>query len=710
MKNPLVSLEQWSASHASVLFFIWSLWLTFPHFVFGPWSHVSGHDESSMVLPAKLTFSQPHLSSRLGYWRPQWVAGVDRSAAPYTTDLDSLLFIMLPGWLAYGLIKWLQAFIAGYFGFRLLRDSLGIGALPSLYVGIAFSTSGYGLSDGLGLSGLPFILWTMSLVHAQRKFQSYLCSIGLGFFLALNSVYFLSMFLLPVIFFWVLFVEARTNSRVWVALILFTGAWFLGEMPTMVANFMNVSLSHKADWDQTTPSHWQKRLSQTSSFLWTYSISLGFALIGLIASRGRDRRLVSLLGGLFFFLSLVPASYLFQVMARNHLGFLSGFQLSRIILPLRFLAFVSGGIGIHLVASQWSVPLVKWTPYRISLKKVLLTGAIGLVVVQSLIMKRETVIKMLQGYGYSVLYMQPELQQFANSRRNLPPFRVATVCNIPAFAWAYGLETVDGYLNLYSKRYQKYWGQVITRVTESHRALYDEFHLWGNRAYLFTPPGACVSREGFRFKDYYDLELLSLANVRFIISTRPLRDGSLALLPSNMRDEQLKWIMEKNRNALDKIRSVVEGKYQGIPLYIYENQEALPRFFLVNHVEIFDNPNQVLVALRHATHNDLRSKAYLARADVSGLPLELLGGKGGKVALVAYSSDQIILDVTTESAAILIVTNNYSPYWRGVVNRIPVKIFPVDHTFQGVYLDPGQHAIVLKYAPPYSGLFLGLTH
>jgi len=73
--------------------------------------------------------------------------------------------------------------------------------------------------------------------------------------------------------------------------------------------------------------------------------------------------------------------------------------------------------------------------------------------------------------------------------------------------------------------------------------------------YLFAPTGGFQNSPTVRFKDFYRLELLSLANVRYIISTRPLEDERLSLLPSSLRDRQLKWVAQsKSQRFLSMLR------------------------------------------------------------------------------------------------------------------------------------------------------------
>ena len=66
------------------------------------------------------------------------------------------------------------------------------------------------------------------------------------------------------------------------------------------------------------------------------------------------------------------------------------------------------------------------------------------------------------GANFATLYQNPQLIELAKKIKSEPPCRVATVFSPsdptlhPGFMWAYGIETVDGYANLYPKRYQDF--------------------------------------------------------------------------------------------------------------------------------------------------------------------------------------------------------------------------------------------------------------
>jgi hypothetical protein len=393
-----------------------------------------------------------------------------------------------------------------------------------------------------------------------------------------------------------------------------------------------------------------------------------------------------------------------QINFHEQLGFLSGFDFSRLFRPLPFLITMVGAVGLHLAARKWTAaPGQHTSSLRAPALLILaVVRAMGLLAWQSFDVKLQTFKGAIAGECFVCLYGHPDLGHLVESNKGLPPFRIATVATArqrPAYAWTYGLETADGYINLYPQRYKQFWEQVVSPLTASDEAVYNSLHYWGSQTYLFSPSGGFPEDEKVSFQGYYDLELLSLANVKYIISALPIQDDNLALLPPKVDNKESgKQNQRRLASPLDRLR----GQRARRPLYIYENQRVLPRFFLARHSRLFDEPSQALAALGRASYSDLGSIAYITQGDAEGLAVGQLGGLGGTVSLRNYSSSRITLDVRAYSSAILVVANTYSPYWKVWIDHIQTRVFPVNHTFQGVYVDAGQHEITLEYAPPYA--------
>lgn len=73
----------------------------------------------------------------------------------------------------------------------------------------------------------------------------------------------------------------------------------------------------------------------------------------------------------------------------------------------------------------------------------------------------------------------------------------------------------------------------------------------------------------------------------------------------------------------------------------------------------------------------------------------------GAIETVLYSPDLIRLDVTSETAAALVVGNTFSPYWHAYVNGGEVSLVPAYGVFWAVPLQSGRQDVEFRYEPPY---------
>ena len=711
----LAWLEHILRRRSGTVFVLWAVWLSLEYVALGPFSYVRIPENADINLPARLSVAREVAHHTLGYWTPQRAGGSDRLSQLMGCGIDVLAFLYLPGWLAYGLVIFAQRFVASYFSFRLARDQLELGLLPSLYVGLAYSlyshevfggfADTFTLYDGLALPGLPLILWLLGRLNERKMLAGMAIAAGAGVFLALSSGFPIAVFLFPLVVIWFAIIRPAPNRSIWLYISSFLGGWIVGSSPYLWATYVNAAGSHRAQWDVT---HLRGRL--VSEGITTFrvardnALALALTVLGLIATRGRARLLLMLFATMLACVAFLPVHLLALKMLAGHLGFLAGFTFDRVFLLLPFLASVAGGVALEHIGRGWTIateddlgaPVLRF-------QTLLACTALCLVVWQSVLLKQETGWEMKEGSNYASIFERPDLIELRRATANDAPFRVVSAGDYPDYVWAYGLESADGYVPLYAKRYQEFWEKVIDPVLSTRPWLRDSGY--GNAIYLFTPetrlaPSLSLPAQApIRFDRNYNLKLLSLANVRFVVSPVELETTTLKLLGSQFRGTQLGLV---TNSRFHTFLGLFRGYPPGPPLYVYENPSVLPRFFLAGRKEVFAQGDQLLSALQQASVDALRSTAYLESGRPAQVELADVHDGGGQVALRQYSADRISLDTDSDSGKVLIVTNTYNQFWKAEVDGASAAIFPVDHTFQGIHVGAGRHRVVLQYDPPYA--------
>lgn len=198
---------------------------------------------------------------------------------------------------------------------------------------------------------------------------------------------------------------------------------------------------------------------------------------------------------------------------------------------------------------------------------------LSLILGRSFYWKVHDVVRMTEGEVYHVMYERPELTELYQRNRQELPYRVASVGITPAYAWAYGFETVDGTANMYPQRYKDFWSQVIEHSMSQDRSIEAHFEGWGNRVYLFLPAKRPSANKDLEFAEYFNLQLLSLANARYVISDIPVKDPHLTALPFGRQNQTT----QPNLSLPEKVLRVLRAETNRF--YIYENDAVLPRFF-----------------------------------------------------------------------------------------------------------------------------------
>ena len=202
----------------------------------------------------------------------------------------------------------------------------------------------------------------------------------------------------------------------------------------------------------------------------------------------------------------------------------------------------------------------------------------------------------------------------------------------------------------------------------------------------------------WRFGDFVNLKLLSLANAGLIVSRDKLTDPEFKLISGPQRP----W---SSLTRDEKIKTNLKANFDGKkPLYLYQNPGALPRAFTLDKLHLFDSDREVLNAMGKASLEELAHTGYINKSDLpAGFdPSIQLATKS--VTISRYSGDQIIVDFApSNSPTILLVSNTFSPYWKSFIDDVETQIFPLDHTFWGLMIPASARQVIFNYRAPYRG-------
>lgn len=91
-------------------------------------------------------------------------------------------------------------------------------------------------------------------------------------------------------------------------------------------------------------------------------------------------------------------------------------------------------------------------------------------------------------------------------------------------------------------------------------------------------------------------------------------------------------------------------------------------------------------------------KLMVAPESADGLPKSTGEGIVGNISVLEYRSGRVKLRVLTDRPAMLRASEKFDPNWKALIDGKPAPVRRVDYIFQGVFIEPGAHEVVLSYA------------
>lgn len=213
----------------------------------------------------------------------------------------------------------------------------------------------------------------------------------------------------------------------------------------------------------------------------------------------------------------------------------------------------------------------------------------------------------------------------------------------------FGIDDIQGYNPIQTKRYVEYIDAVNTHGQEYHeRDLY--------------PRGM-------------DSPLLDPLNLRYlIVPADSVRRGDIAPLVV----------------GLDPV-------YEDSRVRVLERPSAFPRAWLVHSARQV-GPGEALPLLADGSV-DASREALLEQAPPS---LEVAApGETETATISRYEADRLDVDVSASSPALLMLSEIWDPGWSATVNGQPAPVLEVNHMFRAVPVPAGESTVVLRYDAPW---------
>jgi len=692
-------------------------WLVLELYVLGPFSYITMSDMADHNLPMQLAAAiEPFPGAN---WFRFLAGGTDARSLGVIGPGDQLLFRAFPDWFATLLLGAGPVVLGGFFLYALVRRSLNLsreGAALAALLFVSAMSNGRLLNSAVVL--MPFALWSLTYAaDRRREWRGWVVLFAGGLvFGGFSQPYLLLPWPFVIVFLWFVIIDPKRSIAAWGMFALFAVVVLALRVPDFVGmagysgisnrsvqyNPIDVSVrlgAHDPFFVPFVP-RLQMTLRSIIGLLTTPAVWMPFAAIALVQALRRRQfkteRSVWLFGGLLIGLCvpIVIAKYALL----DVLPAVRGLRPDRLLVfsSLVFSLIAGAGVsGLQSIGYQFQLPRFRpFSGQRLSVQSTALIIGLILILGVSAWEKASRLDSWVRDGSYTRNFLSPVLQRFADDHPiGQDPYRVASFQMHGAIAIAYGFETVDGKGTMVPNRYREFWGKVIEKYLA--KDTYKRELFWATSAgsvlslfYNFAEPRVV-------FADNYNLDLLSLAGMRFVFARDELVDERL----EPVRTADRPW------NSLDtrgKIETGIRENFSGRELlYIYRNTAAFPRAFIAANAMVYPDKQALLTALGKADAGDLRQSVLFAAPDVDGLKLDRLGGSG-TAAFQYYEADRMDLQVQTDGPALLVITNSFTKFWTCQVNGQTVAIYPAYHTFWAVRVPAGNSAVTCSYEPPYA--------
>jgi hypothetical protein len=158
--------------------------------------------------------------------------------------------------------------------------------------------------------------------------------------------------------------------------------------------------------------------------------------------------------------------------------------------------------------------------------------------------------------------------------------------------------------------------------------------------------------------------------------------------------EIIRDLIDKNRLSWKQIGENSEV----VPrIYVYENELALPRAYMVGNYRSADNESASLEMIEQ--NSSLLSSAVVLEGGAPSFAPTASAGDPGRIEIISYGANKVELRADANGPSLAVLTDAYYPGWIAFVDGVEKPIWRANSLFRAVEVPSGRHTIVFRYEP-----------
>ena len=129
---------------------------------------------------------------------------------------------------------------------------------------------------------------------------------------------------------------------------------------------------------------------------------------------------------------------------------------------------------------------------------------------------------------------------------------------------------------------------------------------------------------------------------------------------------------------------------------IYENLDAMERFFFAKHVRSVENLAAAAAIVQARDFRPSEETVIEARSESLAVTAPAVDDA---IKVASYASTAIQLATESSTPTFLVASDSYYPGWEATIDGNPTRIYPTDAAFRGVGVPAGKHTVDFRFVP-----------